>query len=297
MAESSLALSPPWLVLEPLVIQWLQEDMGRGDRTTAALDLGDRRGRATLTVKQAGVVAGLPIAAKVFQLLDATAQMVVHFPDGTDCSAGAIAAEIEASLEAILLGERVALNVIMALSGIASLTRTYAQEIADLATQLVDTRKTTPGFRLLEKYATALGGARNHRFGLDDAVMIKDNHILAAGSLTRAVQRVRRSIPLTHTVEVETETLDQVKEALGAGVNIIMLDNMPIERINAAVELIRRHSTAIKIEASGNITLETLRTVALTGVDYISTSGTITRAPWLDWSLTVVPLEELEQSQ
>lgn len=292
MAESSFVPLPPWIVLEPLLKQWLQEDIGRGDRTTSSLDLGDRRGRARFTVKQAGVVAGLAIAAKIFQRLDPQAQMTVHLADGSDCAPGAIAAEIDGSLEAILLAERVALNVIMALSGIASLTRTYVQEIADLSTQLVDTRKTTPGFRLLEKYATALGGATNHRFGLDDAVMIKDNHILAAGSLTRAVECVRRRIPFTHTIEVETETLDQVTEALGAGVNIIMLDNMPLHQMKTAVDLIRSHPVPIKIEASGNITLETLRGVALTGVDYISTSGTITRAPWLDWSLTVVPLEE-----
>lgn len=292
MAEVPFALLPPWIVLDPLLIQWLQEDIGRGDRTTESLNVGDRPGRATLEVKQAGVVAGLPIAARVFQHLDADAQMMVHVPDGSDCAAGAIAAEIHASLGAILMAERVALNILMPLSGIASLSRRYSHEIADLPTRLVDTRKTTPGLRLLEKYATALGGGTNHRFGLDDAVMIKDNHILAAGSLTNAVKLIRDRIPLTHTIEVETETLAQVNEALGVGVDIIMLDNMPIEQMKAAVELIRRHPRPIKIEASGNISLETLREVALTGVDYISTSGTITRAPWLDWSLTVVPLEE-----
>jgi nicotinate-nucleotide pyrophosphorylase (carboxylating) len=189
----------------------------------------------------------------------------------------------------LLMGERVALNLIMPLSGIASLTRDYCQAIADLPTQLVDTRKTTPGLRILQKYATQVGGAINHRWGLDDAVMIKDNHILAAGGIAAAMAKVRQVAPFPLLVEVETETTAQVQEALTAGADIIMLDNMSPEQMQRAVQLIRQYNPKIKIEASGNISLDTIRTVALTGVDYISTSAMVTRSTWLDYSLNILP--------
>jgi nicotinate-nucleotide pyrophosphorylase (carboxylating) len=186
------------------------------------------------------------------------------------------------------MGERVALNLTMRLSGIASLTSLYVEKIADLPTQLVDTRKTTPGLRILEKYATALGGAINHRMGLDDAVMIKDNHILAAGGIREAITRVRSHIPYPLTIEVETESLEQVQEALNYKADIIMLDNMSLETMSQAVSLIRQEDSRVKIEASGNITLETIRAVAKTGVDYISTSAPITQSKWLDISMRIV---------
>jgi nicotinate-nucleotide pyrophosphorylase (carboxylating) len=185
------------------------------------------------------------------------------------------------------MGERVALNLAMRLSGIATLTHKYVKTIADLPAQLVDTRKTTPGLRLLEKYASQVGGAINHRIGLDDAVMIKDNHIAAAGGIAEAIARIREKIPYPLTIEVETTTLTEVEAALKHGADIIMLDNMSLDLARQAVQLIRRSNHQIKIEASGNITLETLRSVAETGVDFISTSAPVTRSTWLDLSMNL----------
>lgn len=206
--------------------------------------------------------------------------------EGEANPSGTVIAQLQGPMAALLMGERVALNLIMPLSGIASLTRTYAEKIADLPTQLVDTRKTTPGLRILEKYATQVGGAVNHRMGLDDAVMIKDNHIVAAGGIGEAIRRVRQHIPFPLAIEVETESLEQVQEAVDHQADIIMLDNMAVEQMQSAVKLIRvQGAPTVKIEASGNINLQTIRAVAETGVDYISTSATITQASWLDLSL------------
>ncbi|WP_298615716.1 carboxylating nicotinate-nucleotide diphosphorylase [uncultured Thermosynechococcus sp.] len=282
------AYLPPWCVLDPLLDRWLQEDIGRGDRTTQALHLHEHRGKAHIRLKSQGVIAGLPIVERVFQRLTSSVVFTYEQAEGAICDQPTIVARLEAPLEALLLGERLALNCLMRLSGIATLTHTYAQQIADLPTQLVDTRKTTPGLRLLEKYAVAVGGGVNHRFGLDDAILIKDNHIVAAGGITAAVEKVRQASPFPLVIEVETETLDQVREALSLGVAVIMLDNMPLPDMTKAVAMIRAEAPHIKIEASGNITLETLRSVALTGVDYISTSAMITRSPWLDFSLTIL---------
>jgi nicotinate-nucleotide pyrophosphorylase (carboxylating) len=198
-----------------------------------------------------------------------------------------VVAEITGALGALLTGERVVLNLLMRLSGIATLTRRYTDCIADLPAQLVDTRKTTPGLRLLEKYATALGGAQNHRFGLDDAVMIKDNHIAAAGGIGAAMVQVRAAMPFPLAIEVETETLEQVAEAITQRADIIMLDNMPPTQMRKAIQMIRTQAPGIKIEASGNVTLQNLREIAQTGVDYISTSAPITQASWLDLSLRI----------
>jgi nicotinate-nucleotide pyrophosphorylase (carboxylating) len=262
------------------------EDIGRGDRTTGSLFPGNVRvGQAQWIAKEAGIIAGLPIAARVFHLLSAQVSFVPIAADGDKCHRGQVVAHIHGPLDALLMGERVALNLAMRLSGIATLTRKYADEIAELPTRLVDTRKTTPGLRLLEKYATQVGGAMNHRMGLDDAVMIKDNHIAAAGGIGEAIANIRAQIPYPLTIEVETETLDQVQEALQHGADIIMLDNMPTELMRKAVQLIRQSNDRIKIEASGNITLETIRTVAETGVDFISSSAPITRSTWLDLSM------------
>lgn len=279
---------PPVILLDSLLQDWLREDIGRGDRTTQGLFSHPAPvGTAWWIVKEAGLIAGLPIAARVFSVLDQRSTFFSQVADGTWCDCGTVVAQIDAPLDTLLTGERVALNLAMRLSGIATLTRKYADQIADLPTQLVDTRKTTPGLRMLEKYATQVGGAKNHRMGLDDSVMIKDNHIAAAGGIGRAIAQIRQRIPYPLTIEVETETLEQVAEALDHGADIIMLDNMPIERMRQAVELIRQRSDRIKIEASGNITLETIRAVAETGVDYISTSAPITRSTWLDLSMKI----------
>lgn len=282
------AILPPFLLLDRLLQDWLLEDIGRGDRSTQGLfPDASPPGFAEWIVKEAGVVAGLPIAARVFYLLNATTDFQALVSEGQWCEPGTVIAQINAPLDALLTGERVALNLAMRLSGIATATHRYTAQIADLPTQLVDTRKTTPGLRILEKYATQVGGAVNHRMGLDDGVMIKDNHIAAAGGIETAIQQVRARIPYPLSIEVETESLDQVKDALQAGADIIMLDNMPVERMQQAVALIRSANQRIKIEASGNITLETIRAVAETGVDYISSSAPITRSTWLDLSMKI----------
>lgn len=284
----AIAVLPPWVVLDPLLQTWLLEDIGRGDRTTQSLFTAVvPDGRGEWVVKEPGVIAGLPVARRVFQLLNGQVNFEATAADGEWCSPGQIVARLEGPLDALLAGERVALNLAMRLSGIATLTRKYIEKIADLPVQLVDTRKTTPGLRLLEKYATQVGGARNHRMGLDDAVMIKDNHIAAAGGIGPAIAMIRERIPYPLTIEVETETLAQVEQALHHGADIIMLDNMSLDLMAQAVRLIRASQPPVKIEASGNITLETIRAVAQTGVDYISSSAPITRSTWLDLSMKI----------
>jgi nicotinate-nucleotide pyrophosphorylase (carboxylating) len=280
---------PPWIILDPHLRQWLQEDIGRGDRSTQGLPNIDRVATATWIAKEAGVIAALPIAQRVFELLNPQAKFELLVPEGAACGSGQAIAKITADLGTLLMGERTALNLAMRLSGIATATSKYVACIADLPTQLVDTRKTTPGLRLLEKYATTVGGGINHRVGLDDAVMIKDNHIAAAGGITPAIESIRRAMPYPLTIEVETESLAQVREAIDCRADIIMLDNMPPDLMRQAVAMIRQASERIKIEASGNITLTTIRQVAETGVDYISTSAPITRSAWLDLSMRILP--------
>ena len=277
---------PPWLILDPLLQNWLLEDIGRGDRTTQSLfSQGSSQGKAVWLIKETGIIAGLPLAARVFKLLNQDVKFTAIAAEGKEYQAGEVIASVEGAMDALLTGERVALNLTMHLSGIATLTRQYVKAIASLPTQLVDTRKTTPGLRILQKYATQVGGAVNHRMGLDDSVMIKDNHIRAVGGIDQAVALIRNQIPYPLTIEVETSNLEEVKTALEHNVEIIMLDNMSIEQMELAVKLIRQHNSRIKIEASGNITLENIREVAQTGVDYISTSAPITRASWLDLSM------------
>ena len=280
------AVLPSLLVLDTLLHNWLLEDIGRGDRTTQSLVIEKSQvHQAEWIAKEAGVVAGLPIAQRVFHLLSEQINFTPLATEGECCHSSQVIARIQGPFDALLMGERVALNLVMRMSGIATLTRKYAEQIVDLPTRLVDTRKTTPGLRLLEKYATQVGGAMNHRMGLDDAVMIKDNHIAAAGGIAKAINQVRGRIPYPLTIEVETETLVQVQQALQHGADIIMLDNMPLDLMRQAVQLIRQTNNSIKIEASGNITLETIRLVAETGVDYISSSAPITRSTWLDISM------------
>jgi nicotinate-nucleotide pyrophosphorylase (carboxylating) len=280
---------PPFIVLDPILENWLREDIGRGDRSTNGLfpDGNAPNGRAVWIAKADGVIAGLPIAARVFQLLDRSVNFEAVTQDGRAVKSGETIAEISGSLATLLMGERVALNLVMRLSGIASSTSEYVKLIAGSQARLVDTRKTIPGMRLLEKYATFIGGAINHRYGLDDAVMLKDNHIVAAGGITEAVQRVRENIPFTTLIEVETEWIAQVKEAVHLNLDVIMLDNMPVEIMREAISLIRQHSPHSKIEASGNITLDTIGKIAEIGVDYISTSAMVTRSHWLDISMRI----------
>ncbi len=286
--SQTTAVLPPFLILDQLLQGWLLEDIGRGDRTTQSLfPTGAPPGTATWIIKEPGIIAGLAIAARVFHLLDPQMTFTPAAEEGQCYESGQVIAQISGSLDALLTGERVALNLAMRLSGIATATNQYVEEIADLPTQLVDTRKTTPGLRILEKYATQVGGAMNHRMGLDDGVMIKDNHIAAAGGIGKAIAQIRTRIPYPLTIEVETENLEQVADALQHGADIIMLDNMSLEMMTIAVQQIREKSDRIKIEASGNITLKRIRAVAETGVDYISSSAPITRSNWLDLSMRI----------
>jgi nicotinate-nucleotide pyrophosphorylase (carboxylating) len=244
--------------------------------------------QAQWVAKGAGVVAGLPVAARLFTLLDPGVSFVALVPEGQLCAPNTPIAEITGPLASLLMGERVALNLAMRLSGIATATRQYVAALADYPTQFVDTRKTTPGLRLLEKYASRVGGAINHRLGLDDAVMLKDNHIAAAGGVAMAVARVRQAVPYPLRVEVEVSSLAQLEEALSCPIDMIMLDNMPVETMVTAVQRLRQVRPHLAIEASGNVSLATLGAIAATGVDFISSSGPITRAPWLDISMRLL---------
>jgi len=280
---------PSLIIVDRLLENWLLEDIGRGDFTTQGLfDDQAETNQAVWIAKEDGVIAGLPIAARVFELLDRQAKFILEVEEGDYCQSGTKIASIEGSREALLTGERVALNLAMRLSGIATDTRSYVEEIGNLPTRLVDTRKTTPGLRVLEKYATRVGGAVNHRMGLDDAVMIKDNHIKAAGGIEKAIALLRNNIPYPLNIEVETSNIEEVREALEYGADIIMLDNISPDKMIPAIKLIRETNSRVRIEASGNITLKTIRAVAETGVDYISSSAPITRSTWLDLSMRMI---------
>ncbi len=277
---------PSNLVLDSLIRPWLLEDIGRGDRVTQALMVkGSQANSATWVAKENGTVAGLPIAARVFQLLDPEIEFEVLVKEGARVMTGETIAKLSGSFEALLTGERVALNLAMRLSGIATATEQFVAQLEGLPTRFADTRKTNPGLRILEKYASQVGGAVNHRMGLDDSAMIKDNHIAAAGGIAEAIGLVRSQIPYPLTIEVETETLDQVQEALDHGADIIMLDNMAVAEMTLAVQKIRNCSDRVLIEASGNVTVERIRSIAETGVDIISSSAPMTRSPWMDLSM------------
>lgn len=271
--------------LDELIKRALQEDIGHGDITTRYVVPPHLVGKAQIVAKDTGILAGMPIAERVFNLLDPKLLVTIWQSEGSKLEPGKIIAEVSGSVASILTGERVALNFLQHLSGIATRTHKLTRLIADSKAVLVDTRKTTPGLRQLEKYATRMGGARNHRFGLYDGVMIKDNHIVAAGSITRAVELARKSIPHTVKIEVEAENLEMVAEALNAGADIILLDNMSIDMMRAAVELVQGRALT---EASGGINEDTIAQVAATGVDMISVGAITHSAPALDISLDLL---------
>jgi nicotinate-nucleotide pyrophosphorylase (carboxylating) len=268
-------------VIEHAVAGALAEDVGSGDVTTEATVSADAVGTAEILVKEPGVVCGLAVAEATFCALDDEIRFDALVEDGTVVSeVPAAVATVSGAERTILTGERVALNFLGRLSGIATLTRRYADAVEGTGAAVLDTRKTTPGLRALEKYAVACGGGKNHRFGLDDAVLVKDNHLRAAGSIAAAVEGVRRLTDLP--VEVECETLVQVEEALAAGVDAILLDNMPLDELRAAVAVTGGRA---RLEASGSITLDSIRAVAETGVDEISVGALTHSAPSLDVSL------------
>lgn len=264
---------------------WLREDIGTGDITSQATVPLDGQSKGILHVKESGIVAGLPVAEEVFRLADPTLVFTAKVEEGAYAAKGTIIAEVEGASRSILTGERLALNLLQRMSGVATTTRAYVDAIGELPVRLVDTRKTTPGHRSLEKYAVRVGGGHNHRFGLYDAVMIKDNHIKASGGITQAVGRAREAIPHTMKIEVETESLAQVREALEAGADIIMLDNMPADAMKEAVQWIKKQAPHVIVEASGGVNLQTVRAIAETGVDVISVGGLTHSIRSLDISL------------
>ena len=270
--------------LQPKIIEWLNEDVGSGDITTENIIPQQAKTVGLIQAKQRGIVAGINVAGLVFTTLAPDIEFTPMVEDGDEVEPHTVLAKIEGDAHVILTGERLALNLLQHMSGIATLTSSYARLAEGTKAHVVDTRKTLPGLRMLEKYAIRVGGGRNHRMGLYDAVMIKDNHIKVAGGIKEAVQMTRNEISHTVKIEVETETLDQVKEALEAGADIIMLDNMSIEMIEEAVALIGGRAI---VEASGGVTKERLPAIAKAGVDIISIGALTNSAPILDISLDI----------
>lgn len=245
----------------------LKEDIGSGDITTNSLIPLELQTKATMVAKSSGVIAGLAVAEYVFRTLSPDITWKTFVNDGDKVAKGDLILEISGSYRALLTGERLALNFLQRMSGIATMTSNYVNAITGYNTRILDTRKTVPGLRLLDKYAVKMGGGTNHRIGLYDMVLIKDNHIKIAGGITNAVAQIKKSISNGIKIEVETTTIKEVKEALAAGADIIMLDNMNNATMAESVKLIGGRA---KVEASGNMTLERLKEVAATGVDYIS---------------------------
>lgn len=271
--------------LQTQIRAWLQEDIGTGDVTTQYTIPAGHISKGIIHSKEAGVIAGIPVAQLVFEIVDPSLNVRVFVEDGQQVERGTTLIEVEGSTHSILTGERLALNLMQRLSGIATKTRKFVDALDGMPTRLVDTRKTTPGHRLLEKYAVRVGGGANHRFGLYDAVMIKDNHIKGAGGILPAVTRARNNIPHTMKIEVEVENMQQLQEALDAKADIIMLDNMKPDQMKAAVKHMKAEAPHVIAEASGGVTLNTIHAIAESGVDVISVGALTYSVMALDISL------------
>lgn len=271
------------------ILSALREDITSEDVTTNAIMPEARQGKADLICKQDGIICGLEVFFRTFQLLDETAVFETKLNDGDFVKNGQIIGVIRGDIRALLSGERTALNYLQRMSGIATFTRSLVNELADYKTKLLDTRKTTPNMRLFEKYAVKCGGGTNHRYNLTDGILIKDNHIGAAGSISRAVELARDYAPFVRKIEVEVETLEQLDEAIAAGADIIMLDNMDNDTMREAV---KRVAGRAETECSGNVIGERLREIAEIGVDYVSAGALTHSAPIMDISLkNLVPTE------
>lgn len=260
----------------------LMEDIGFGDVTTESIVGEDKIFEASLVSRCEGIICGLEVFKTVYKILSEKVNVDLIFKDGDKIKKGDILARLKGPGKYILLGERVSLNYIQRMSGIATETHKYQQAIGNLPCKIVDTRKTTPNFRAFEKYAVKIGGGALHRFNLSDCAMIKDNHIQVAGSVTNAVKMVKENLSHAHKIELECDNIEQIKEALPLGVDIIMLDNMDLETMKEAVKLIDHRAI---VEASGNVRLETVREIAQCGVDIISSSAIVAKAPTLDLAL------------
>jgi len=270
--------------IDDLIQLALKEDIGPGDITTDNLVAPATRGRGTIVAKQDLVIAGLQVAGKVFRALEPQIAFSALYTDGERIPAGSTVVRIDGTLGSLLKGERTALNFLQRLSGIATQARTFVGEVAGTGVKLVDTRKTTPGWRVLEKYAVRMGGAHNHRMGLYDGVLIKDNHIAVSGGIANAVKKVRQQASHLVKVEVEAATVEDVKAALAAGADTIMLDNMDLGQIRQAVRLIDKKAL---VEASGNVTRGQLKALAQTGVDLISIGALTHSAVAVDLSMRI----------
>ncbi len=268
--------------LDPLIELAFAEDIGIGDITTEATVSSTQQAIGTFIAKSDGVIAGLPVAERTFKKLDATLTFQPFVNEGDTITANTPIGEIQGNAKSILTGERTALNFLQRLSGVATLTAQFVNAVANYNVKVVDTRKTTPGWRALQKYAVRVGGGNNHRFGLYDGILIKDNHIVAAGGIRNAVRRARQTAPHTAKIEVEVENIEQVSEALEAEADILLLDNMSIDMMTQVVQQIGNRAIT---EASGGITLEQVQTVAATGIDLISVGALTHSAIPMDISL------------
>jgi nicotinate-nucleotide pyrophosphorylase (carboxylating) len=273
------------LLYEPIVRRALEEDLGRaGDLTSDAVLPPGLQAAARIVARSAGRIAGLPAAASAFRLLDPTIEIEFQAADGEDVEAGASLATIRGAARSILSAERTALNLLGRLCGIATVTRDLVAQVAPHGARIVDTRKTTPGLRVLEKHAVRCGGGQNHRFGLDDAVLIKDNHVALAGGIRPAMERARERVGHMVKIELEVDSLDQLREALELGVDVVLLDNMSLETLREAVRMAKGRAVT---EASGGITPKTAAAIAATGVDLLSVGWLTHSAPALDVALDI----------
>ncbi len=268
--------------VDALLMQALQEDISSEDVTTNAVMPNAVQGEVELICKQDGIIAGLPVFARVFQLLDEKTKITFYCQDGDTVQKGQVMGIVSGDIRVLLSGERVALNYLQRMSGIATYTHSIAELLKDSHIKLLDTRKTTPNMRIFEKYAVRVGGGYNHRYNLSDGVLLKDNHIGAAGSVTKAIQMAKQYAPFVRKIEVEVENLDMVKEAVQAGADIIMLDNMKPEEMRQAIAIINGRA---ETECSGNVTKENIQNLIDLGVDYISCGALTHSAPILDISL------------
>jgi nicotinate-nucleotide pyrophosphorylase (carboxylating) len=268
--------------IDSIIRNALAEDIHTGDITTQSLQLKTETASGILKAKEDMILCGIAVAERVFQILDKDSIFTPNFADGDFVAAGTVIARMSGEASLLLQGERVALNLMQRMSGVATITSKYVKAVAGTKARIVDTRKTTPGLRVLEKYAVRSGGGINHRTGLYDGVLIKENHIASAGGITEAIKRARAYIPHTLKIEIETESLEDVREALAAGADIIMLDNMDIQAMKEAVALIAGKAV---IEASGGVNLSTVRDIAEAGVDIISVGALTHSAPSMDISM------------
>jgi len=268
--------------IDPMITRAIEEDWGYGDWTTDLCVPAEKTAKARIITREDIMVAGVDVARAVFHKVDPRLVVAVHAENGKAANPNQMLLEISGNARSILKAERVALNFLGRMCGIATLTRSFVRELEGTRCELLDTRKATPGLRIIDKSATVIGGARNHRIGLCDGVIVKENHIRAAGGITAAVERLRESLPPTLKVEVEATTLAEVQEALDAGADLIMLDNMKIPEMEMAVRTVRGRAL---LEASGNVRVETIRKIAETGVNFISIGAILHSARWSDLSL------------